>query len=162
MRKLLFAAAAIAALTVPALAQDAFAGSDVTEPHSGQTAKTWAEIVMRSADVRGIVNKPLIDIVNATGSALENTTCVYGSSSSKITGEGSYWSESAFTIPAWKIETAVNVKKFDNWCESITALTADGDIVTGHLYLSPNPGKPTQDTKNITAAAFLVFPPPAQ
>jgi hypothetical protein len=159
MRKLLFAAAAVAALTAPAFAQDAFAGADLTEPHSGLSAKAWAEIVMRSADPRDVINQPVIDIVNATGANIEKVSCLHGDTPWQLVGDAPYWPENPKNIPAWKIEVRVNIKTFGTYCKTLTATTSDGNSVQGHLYLSPNANKPMTGTNDLTAAVFLVFPP---
>jgi len=141
-------------------AQFAQAG-EATEPRSQLSAKAWAEVIMRGADTREIVNNHYIDIVNATGSGIDTVTCIKGKDHWQLIGSSPYWSENPKNIPPWKIEVKVNVKSFDGSCPTVTATTKEGDTVEGFLWLSPTSDSKTMtSTSNFTAAAFLVFGPP--
>jgi len=106
------------------IATTALAQSEPVEPHSKLAAKAWAETIMRGTDTRTIIGRPVIAVVNATGSGIEKITCQYKNKSWQLVGDSPYNSDNPHNIPAWK-ETEIDTKGFDDYCPVITATTRD-------------------------------------
>lgn len=158
MRKFLLAATLLAAFAVNA---DARRGDSVNveapllEPHTNISAKDWAAIMMRGTDSRDLVGHPAIDVVNATGSPIAKVDCHYNSTIYQLVGNDPY-NNNPHDVPAWKL-TRISTYKFENWCQTITATTQDGDTVVGHLFLAPTGTGMVADSTKINEAAFLLF-----